>query len=97
MRDFIIRASVCTAVLGWCVFSYLETQTSLTDAKIQLPKLEKEIASIREEAQRIQYEIDQFQAPNHLIEMAHRPEYSHLKHPLLKEILTVPEAIASNE
>jgi hypothetical protein len=68
-----------------------------TELKIQLPELEKELAKIQEENKRLQYQIDHFEQPAHLIELAHRPEFSHLKHPVLREILTVPEAIASNE
>ncbi|HEY4254947.1 MAG TPA: hypothetical protein VGM34_01205 [Chlamydiales bacterium] len=97
MRSILIRVGICIAVLGWCLFSYLETQNDLTNLKFRLPELEKELGVIREESHRLRYELDQLESPNHLIEMAHRPEHSHLKHPLLKEILTVSDAIATNE
>jgi hypothetical protein len=74
----------------------LETQNQLTELKILLPEAEKAIKLIQEENRRLAYELDQFESPAYLIELAHRPEFSHLKHPLLKEILTVPEAFASN-
>lgn len=64
---------------------------------MQLPQKEKEIQAVREEMSRLSYQIDKFENPTNLIEMAHRPEFGHLKHPVLKEILTVPEAFASNE
>lgn len=97
MKGLLVRVGVCLSVAGCCLFSYLEKQNELTHLKIRLPELEKEIAQVREESRRLRYEIDQFENPAHLIEMVHRPEFSHLKHPLLREILTVPEAIASNE
>jgi hypothetical protein len=75
----------------------LNTQNLLTHLKIRLPEVEKEIQLIREENRRLAYEVDQFESPNHLIELAHRPEFSHLRHPLLREILTVPEAFAIND
>ncbi len=65
--------------------------------KIRVPEVEKEIKLVREESRRLAYEIDKFENPAHLIELAHNPEFSHLKHPLLREILTVPEAFAINE
>jgi hypothetical protein len=92
-----IQLGVCVGIFGCCLFSYLEKQNDLTHVKIRLPELEREIASVREEIRRMRYEIDQYENPAHLIELSHRPEFSHLKHPLLKEILTVPEAIALNE
>lgn len=97
MKNLLLRLGFCIAVFGLCLYSYLEMQNDLTQLKIQLPETEREIFLIREENKRLSYEIDRFQSPSNLIELAHRPEFSHLKHPLLKEILTVPEALASNE
>ncbi len=97
MLNLLLRLGICVSVFGVLLFFYLEKQNELTHLKIQLPKLEKQIANCRQEISRLRYEVDQFENPSHLIELAHRPEFGHLKYPLLKEILTVPEAIASNE
>lgn len=96
MKGLLFRLGICLGVFGLCLYSYLETQNELTHLKIRLPEMEKEVKLIQEENRRLAYEIDQFENPARLIELAHRPEFSHLKHPLLKEILTVPEAFASN-
>ncbi len=82
-------------VSGGCLYSYFDKQNELTQMKIQLPELEKNIRLIRDETRRLRYEVEQFENPSHLIELAHNPEYSHLKHPLLREILTVPEGIVA--
>lgn len=95
-KSLLPRLGFCLTVLGLCLYSYFDKQNELTQIKIRLPEVEKEIRLVREENRRLRYEIDQFESPTHLIEMAHRPEFSHLKHPLLREILTVPEGIASN-
>jgi hypothetical protein len=91
----LIRLGFCLAVFGLCLYSYLDTQNRLTQLKIALPEVEKEIKLIKEENKRLKYAVEQFENPAHLIELAHNPEYAHLKHPLMKEILTVPEAFAS--
>ena len=96
MKGMLVRLGICLAVFGLGLYSYLDTQNQLTHLKIRLPDVEKELNLIREENRRLAYEIDQFESPAHLIELAHYPEYAHLKHPLIKEILTVPEAFASN-
>lgn len=96
MSGILFKLGICLSVFGFCLYSYLNTQNQLTRLKICLPEVEKEIKLIQEENRRLAYELDQFENPAHLIELAHRPEYAHLKHPLLKEILTVPEAFASN-
>lgn len=97
MKGLLLKLGICLSVLGICLFSYLETQNELTQLKIRVPEVEKEIKLVREESRRLAYEIDKFENPAHLIELAHNPEFSHLKHPLLREILTVPEAFAINE
>lgn len=92
----LLRSGVCICFFALCLYSYLDTQNALTHLKIKIPQIEKEIQLIREENSRLAYEVGQFENPTNLIELAARPEYSHLKHPLLKEELTVPEAWASN-
>lgn len=92
----LLRIGFCLGCFGLCLYSYLNTQNQLTHLKIRLPEVEKEVKLIQEENRRLAYTIDQFENPSHLIELAHHPEYAHLKHPLLKEILTVPEAFAAN-
>jgi hypothetical protein len=93
----LMRLGLCVLVFGGCLFSYVETQNEVAKWKIKLPDLEKNIALLREETRLLRFEVDQFESPTHLIELAHRPEFGHLKHPLLREILTVPEAIAVND
>src|SRR5271155_4687138 len=97
MRGLLLRLGASLSVLGLCLYSYLDVQNQQTHLKIRLPEVEKEIKLVREENQRLAYEIEQFESPANLIELAHHPEFAHLKHPLLKEILTVPEALALSQ
>lgn len=97
MRSLLVRIGFCILVFGFCLYSYLAAQNNLTQLKMQLPALESEIALICEENRRLSYEVEQLQSPANLIEKARAPEFSHLKHPLLKEIVTVQEVFASNE
>ena len=97
MKQWLLQIGVCFTVFGFCLYSYVDAQNSLTKLKMQLPQKEKEILSIREEMRRLSYQAELFENPSHLIELAHRPEFSHLRHPVLREILTVPEAFAVND
>ena len=92
-----IRILTCIFVLGFCLYSYIDKQNELTKLRMHIPGLVKEIKSIQEENMRLQYEIDQFENPQHLMELARLAEFSHLKHPLVKEILTVPEGVAMQQ
>lgn len=61
---------------------------------MQIFSLQKEIMSLKEQNRLLLYEIDQFEHPAHLMELARCPEYLHLKQPLLSEILTLQEGMA---
>jgi cell division protein FtsL len=86
--------AVCLAVASICLYSYLNLQHQVTEMKIQVPRIEQEIAAIREENLHLHYQLEKIASPLQLIEIAHRPEFSHLKHPLMKDIVTVAEGIA---
>ena len=88
-----MRLGFCVAIFGWGLFSYLNKQQELAQIKVQLPELEKRLHVIQEENRRMLCEIEELENPSRLIELVHRPEFGYLKHPLLREILTVPEAI----
>jgi len=93
----VVRLGLCVAVFGWCLFSYLDKQNELTQLKVQLPDLERHLALIQEENRRMVCELETLENPARLIDLVHRPEFGHLKHPLLREILTVPEVIFTCE
>jgi hypothetical protein len=96
-RGVLLRLGFCLGVLSLCLYSYQNKQNELTKLKIRLPMIEKEIRGIAEENRRLYYEIDRVENPSKLIELVHRPEYGHLKHPLMKEITTMPEGFALSD
>jgi len=93
-RDFLIRIGMCIFIFGFCLYSYIHRQNELTSLRIKIPEMEKRIRVILEESRQLEYQVDQFENPAHLMELARHPEFSHLQHPLLKDILLVPEGIA---
>ena len=96
-RYLFLRIVVCIFIFGFCLYFYIDKQNELTSLKIKLPKITGEIETIKEENKHLQYEIDQFENPTHLMELARSPEYGHLKHPLIKDILKVNEGMAFKE
>lgn len=96
MGGLLVRCGICLVCFAIGQMLYFEKQNALTQLNMRLPEVQRQLASVREENRRMHYEIDQFENPSHLLELAHRPEFSHLKHPLLREILTLPEAVATN-
>ena len=90
----LIRILICIGACGVFLYSYIDKQNAVTRRRLEIPVLAKEIKDLKEENTRLQYEIDLFESPEHLMELARHSEYSHLKHPMLKEIITMQEGLA---
>jgi hypothetical protein len=93
-KGIILKLSVCLSVFSLCLFSYLEKQNELTQLRLYAPKLVKEIKCINEENTRLKYEIEQFESPDHLMMLARDTRFSHLKHPLNKDVIMLLEGYA---
>ncbi len=89
-----VRIALCMAVLGFSLYGHIEKQNQITSLRIQLPETVRELKALHEDNTRLRYEIEQFESPEHLIELARHHEFSHLRHPLVKEVLNMPEGIA---
>jgi hypothetical protein len=93
-KGMVARILICISVFGLCLYSYLDQQNEVTRLRLQIPVVAKEVKDLKEEDVRLQFEIDLFESPQHLMELIAHHEYSHLKHPLMKQIMQVSEGIA---
>lgn len=94
MRCLVIQIFTCILIAGLTLYVYIDRQNDLTQLRIAVPELAKEVKQIQEENIRIQYEIDRFESPIHLMELARKPEFSHLKYPRLDQVIMLPQGIA---
>lgn len=86
-----IRVAFCIFIAGMTLYFYIDKQNELTELRLAIPVLAKEVKGINEENIRLRYEIDRFESPIHLIELLRKPEFSHLHYPYVKEILILPD------
>ena len=89
----LILILACIGVCAGFLYSYVEKQNVVTKRRLEIPVLAKEIKDLKEENTHLQYDIEMFESPEHLMELARHHEFSHLKHPMFKEILTVQEGL----
>ena len=87
----LIKIFACIFILSVTLSLYIEKQNQLTELRLEIPNIMKELKRIQEENIHLQYEINQFESPVHLMELSRKPEYSHLKYPNLNEILILQE------
>lgn len=85
----LIRLFLCIMCLGCFLYAYIKEQNVITKLRLQIPVISHQLELAQQENTRLQFEIDQFENPVHLMEILRRPEYGHLKHPLVKDVLTI--------
>jgi hypothetical protein len=84
---FLIRLCVCIFIVGMSLYAYVNKHNTLTEVQMRLPVLTKELIMCDEENVRLQFTIEKFENPLHLMELARKPEFSHLKHPYTRDII----------
>lgn len=97
MRGAIIRILICVFVLSFFLYSYLDKQNGVTTLRIKIPELIASINLIKEENTRLAYEIEQFENPNHLMQLARHSEFRHLRHPFVSDILVLEQGKVSTD
>lgn len=87
---FILRIFSCILAAGFTLFSYIEKQNELTELRLAIPSLAKEVKNLQKENIRLKYEVKHFESPIHLMELMRKPEFSHLKYPYLSDEIFLP-------
>lgn len=85
------RVFVCLLMAGWTLYAYIDKNNDLVELRMTIPQVASELKTIQDENIRLQYEIDRFESPLHLMELARQPEFSHLKFPSTNEVVILPE------
>jgi predicted HTH domain antitoxin len=93
-KGILLRILVCIGACVGFLYSYIDKQNAVTRRRLEIPVLAKEIKDLKEENTRLKYEIELFESPEHLMELARYSEYSHLKHPMFKVIVTMRHGLA---
>lgn len=90
----LVRVFLCIFCAGVLLYAYIEQQNALTRLRLDIPVLSKEIRDLKETNTQLKYEIERFESPEHLLELSASRQFSHLKHPLLKDIIALPQGVA---
>lgn len=76
-----LRILICIAIAAAFVYAYIDNQNELIAVQLAIPAIAKELKAIQEENVRLEYQIDCFESPLHLMELVKKPEFSYLKFP----------------
>ncbi len=94
MKSIFLAVCLCLLCFGLCLYSYVGKHNAVMKLRIEVPKLTRTLKAAEEENMRLVYAIQEFESPQHLMRLASSKEFSHLKFPLLKEVVTLKQAVA---
>lgn len=86
-----VRLMLCIAFAGLALYKYIDKWNEMTELRLSIPILTREVKEIREKNLELKYIIDTFESPLHLLELSRQPEFGHLKYPSLNEIIQLQE------
>lgn len=87
----LVQIFLCILIAGFTIYAYIDKQNALTELRLAIPAMEKEVKQIQEENIRLLYDINQFESPIHLMQLARKPEFGHLKYPYLNDEIILSE------
>lgn len=88
----LFRSIFCVGIAAFFLYAYIHKHNQLTSIQMKVPLLQKQLKLIEDEIALLQFEKEKFENPVHLMELARQPQFGHLKHPLMTDIIeiTVP-------
>lgn len=86
-----IRLLICISCVGLALYKSIDKLNELTELRLSIPILVREVKEVHEKNLELHYAIDCFESPLHLMELARKPEFGHLKYPSLNEVVLLPE------
>lgn len=99
MRSYLeanyIKFMICIIAAGITLYFYIDKLNELTELRLNIPTTSKEVKVLKEENLRLQYEIEQFESPIHLMELLRKPEFSHLHFPYTQDVVIIYETEGS--
>ena len=87
----LVRFFLCITFAALMLYKSIDNLNDLTELQLAIPSLEKEVQDLKEKNLELQYEIERFESPLHLMELARQPEFGHLKYPSFDEVTVLPE------
>jgi cell division protein FtsL len=90
-KKTVIKITSIILMFAFCFYLCIEKQNQFTSKRIEIVGLAKEIDQLKAQNKKLSYEIDQFENPSRLLQLAQHAEYAHLKHPFVKDVLSMKE------
>ncbi len=81
------RLFFCLAAAGVAFYAYIAQHNALTELRMEIPKLTKEVRALQENNDRLDLEIRRYKNPDNLLKLSLEPAYTHLRYPAQEEVI----------
>lgn len=85
----LIRFLICILFFGFLLFQTIRQQNTITALRLEIPKMTHQLREIEGENSRLRFEIERFENPAHLLQLAEDPCFSHLRYPQQGEVIVL--------
>ncbi len=89
-KSLFIKIFICILITGFSLYAYIFKHNELTELRLAIPSMTKNIRRIQEENNRLKYEIDSFESPIHLMEIMNMPEFCSLNFGYSQDVIILP-------
>lgn len=86
-KRIFLQSLLCLTAFGVMLYSYISTCHEVREKQALVYQSSKQLAILSEENTRLSYEIDRFEDPKNLMQLAKSKKFSHLKVPSSDEVI----------
>ena len=90
--DLLIRIFLCIAMTTLFLYLFISKQNEVTSLRLEIPHLVQELEGIKQKIAHLEYEVERFENPIHLMELSRKPQYGHLRQPRIDEVIIIDRA-----
>lgn len=83
------KIGICSVIISFAIYFYIHAHNQQIELQLAIPPLQKKLREIRAANNRLQFEIERFKSPSHLMQLAEKPEFSHYKAVYSEEVLII--------
>ncbi len=90
--NLFFRLFICIFIAGFTLYKYIDRLNDLTELRLSIPLLAKEVKEIHEKNQTLRYLVESFESPQIMMELSRKPEFGYLHQAFLSDILIVEDS-----
>ena len=90
--NLFFRLFICIFIAGFTLYKYIDKLNDLTELRLSIPLLAKEVKEIQEKNQTLRYAVESFKSPQILMDLSRKPEFGYLHQVYLNDVLILPES-----